>query len=175
MPALLIAFVIVAGIQPGLALAQEDGLDDLFTKHCSEADNVNRFELCNACRPMGLMVGPLGKNAKAVGLTMDRLQVTAESRLRAARLYTEDYAKANHAFLYVKAGVSKRAFGLNVKYLKSLYDPVSGRTSSLATTWESGSFGTHGDDPGFIVQSLSEHLDKFLVEYLRVNEEDCPR
>ena len=103
MPALLIAFVIVAGIQPGLALAQEDGLDDLFTKHCSEADDVNRFELCNACRPMGLMVGPLGKNAKAVGLTMDRLQVTAESRLRAARLYTEDYAKANHAFLYVKA------------------------------------------------------------------------
>ena len=62
-----------------------------------------------------------------------------------------------------------------MKYLKSLYDPVSGRTSSLATTWESGSFGTHGDDPGFIVQSLSEHLDKFLVEYLRVNEEDCPR
>lgn len=34
--------------------------------------------------------------------------------------------------------------------------------------------GTHVGDPGFILQSLSEKLDKFLVEYLRVNEEDCP-
>ena len=32
MPALLVALAIVVGIQPGLALDQEDGLDDLFTE-----------------------------------------------------------------------------------------------------------------------------------------------
>ena len=35
------------------------------------------------------------------------------------------------------------------------------------------STGTHGGDDGFIVQSVSELLDTFLVEYLRVNDEAC--
>ena len=56
MPALLVALAIVVGIQPGLALDQEDGLDDLFTEPCSEADDADRFELCNVCRPMRLLV-----------------------------------------------------------------------------------------------------------------------
>ena len=29
--------------------------------------------------------------------------------------------------------------------------------------------------PEFIVQSVSEKVGEFLVEYLRVNEKDCPR
>ena len=38
-----------------------------------------------------------------------------------------------------------------------------------------GSTGTHGGDAGFILSAVSQHLDKFLVEYLRVNEENCGR
>ena len=40
-------------------------------------------------------------------------------------------------------------------------------------TWESLGFGTHGGDAGFIMQGLSEDLDKFVLEYLRVNENYC--
>ena len=29
-------------------------------------------------------------------------------------------------------------------------------------TWREGSFGTHAGDPGYIIQVLSEKLDKFL-------------
>ena len=174
MPALLIAVAVavVAGIQPGLALAQED---DLFTGPCSGAAGDNdRFELCNACRPMELVVENLNKDAKAIGLTRDRLQVTAESRLRAARLYTDSMSESNLANLYVRVTVAGPAFGVDVQYKKRLFDPVNG-SGGIATTWQSSSTGTHGKNSGFIIQSVSEKLDKFLVEYLRVNEKDCPR
>ena len=183
MPALLIVLAAVAWMQPGFVLAQdEEPLDlskyDAFlephvseSKPCSEAGGIDRFELCNTCRPMRLLVEDLDKSAKAIGLTRDRLQVTVESRLRAARLYTEDYA--GHG-LSVRVGVVRRSFGLTAEYFKRLSDPVTGETS-IASTWQEVSFGAHGDNPGFIVQNLSEIVDKFLVEYLRVNEEDCPR
>ena len=186
MPALLIAVAVVAGIQPGLALAQdEEPLDlskyDAFletyvseSKPCSGAGGVDRFTLCNACRPMRLVVEDLIKGAKAIGLTRDRLQITAESRLRAARLYTEDYAKSKGTSLYVNVGVVGGAWSLHVEYCKVVSDPVSGETN-MAPTWKASSLGTHSGDPGYIIQALSEELDKFLVEYLRVNEKDCPR
>ena len=41
------------------------------------------------------------------------------------------------------------------------------------TTWELGSTGTHGKDSGFIIQNISSKVDRFLVEYLRVNETAC--
>ena len=164
MPALLIALAVVAGIQPGLALAQDDG----------RVAPLDRFKLYNACRPIVLVVEDVSYDAFAIGLTKDRVKLATESRLRAARLYTEDSAKATYAWLYVTANVYRAAFSLTVEYRKRLFDPVSGETW-FATTWNKSITGSHGDNPGFIVQDLSEKVDKFLVEYLRVNEKDCPR
>lgn len=45
--------------------------------------------------------------------------------------------------------------------------------TGTVTTWGLGSTGTHGKDPGFIIQSISSKVDRFLVEYLRVNETAC--
>ena len=172
MPALLIAFVIVIGIQPGLALAQEDELDALFA--CSEAEDMDRSKLCNVCRPMPILVEGLGRNATDIGLTKDRLRITAESRLRSARLYTDSGEESNGAVLYINVAVLGRAFSVAAQYHKRLLDPVTVGIT-IAPTWREGSLGTHGGDPGFIIQSVSEKVDKFLVEYLRVNEEHCPR
>ena len=165
MPALLIALAVVAGIQPGLALAQEVGLVDGLSK---------RFRLHNACRPMELVVEDLDKDSKAIGLTKDRLQVTAESRLRAARLYTDSMSESTLAYLYVRVSVLGPAVSVDVQYKKYLFDPGNA-SNGFATTWQSSSTGTHGKDAGYIVQIVSEIVDKFLVEYLRVNEKDCPR
>ena len=44
---------------------------------------------------------------------------------------------------------------------------------SQSTTWRIGTYGTHGGDAGYILQALSEKLDKFILEYLRVNESAC--
>ena len=50
--------------------------------------SIKRFQLFNACRPMRLVVERLGDDATEIGLKKEALQAAAESRLRAARLYT---------------------------------------------------------------------------------------
>ena len=162
-----IAIGVLTVIQTGITEAQ-----DAFTKKVMR--QVNRFQLYNTCRPMILMVGSLSDTATTIGLTEDRLRVAAESRLRAARLYADvsSVDKANGSILTVRASVVGAAFHSLVEYNKILFDPASGENNS-ATTWSSSVTGTHGRDPGYIIQSISEKLDKFLVEYLRVNEEAC--
>ena len=36
------------------------------------------------------------------------------------------------------------------------------RVGPVRQPWREGSFGTHAGDPGYIIQVLSEKLDKFL-------------
>lgn len=198
MPALLIAFVIVAGIQPGLAEVQDRDSSQDELESLREAirlvspegaeegwkravQSVERFRLYTGCSPLWLWVFVAGDDAEAIGLTRDRLQAAAESRLRSARLYMSSETKLPKATdplrlpnLSVSAEVVSSAFLVQVELRKTLSDPATGE-ESRAGTWESGRFGTHGGNAGYIVQLVAEELDKFLVEYLRVNEKDCRR
>ncbi|MCY4584606.1 MAG: hypothetical protein OXB98_01065 [Bryobacterales bacterium] len=135
-------------------------------------ERLERFQLFNACRPMNLTI-TLADDKAAIGLTKEALQAAVESRLRAARLYTEDYAKSNGSWLFVNVLVVGRAFNITVLYHKMVTDEFG--VTSPASTWGAagGITGTHGGDAGYIVSSLSRHLDKFLAEYLRVNEAAC--
>ena len=132
------------------------------------------FELFNACRPMMLVVEGLTPGAQAVGLTEERIRLAAESRLRAARLYTESIEKANSTYLYINIHVVGRAHNITVKYRKWVTDLVN-NLNGPATTWIVDGTGTHSEDAGFIIQGLSSHLDEFLAGYLRVNEPACDR
>ena len=135
-------------------------------------ERIDRFQLFNACRPMRLVVEEPSPDAWAVGLTEERIQLAAESRLRAARLYTESDEEANYAFLYINISVVDRAFNISVWYRRSVTDLVN-NSIGLATTWVTGSTGTYGGDAGFIIQGLSSYLDEFLANYLRVNDPAC--
>lgn len=127
------------------------------------------FELWSACRPLDLIVEFLPEDAEEIGLTRERIQTAAESRLRAARLYD---AEADHD-LYVNVNVVGSAFSIGIGYNKWLHDEaldIVGR----AQTWHAGAAGTHGGgDASFILQGVSEHMDRFVVECLRVNESAC--
>ena len=126
------------------------------------------FALWNECAPINLIVEGLSDGAAAIDLTMERIQTLAESRLRAARLYDA----AALPYLYVRVGVFGGAFHIKVSFKKRLRDDVSEK-NGIAETWDTGSLGTHGGDAGFILQGVSEHLDRFVLEYLRVNETVC--
>ena len=138
----------------------------------SSLDRLDRFSLFNECRPMKLVMEDLSDDSKEIRLTEDRLRLAAESRLRAARLYTDSLHVSNAAYLYIKVHVLGRAYSIDVEYSKAVFDEASD-DSGMAVTWQTGSLGTHGQDAGFIVQNLSEHLDRFLAAYLRVNEPAC--
>ena len=139
---------------------------DPATVHHSDED---RFELFNYCEPMNLVVGSLSPDAAEIGLTGGSIQAAVESRLRSARLHDSESSVFT---LYVRVTVVGRAFSSNLLFFKPVTDPWSD-TTGLATTWETGSTGTHGGDADYILSGLSQQMDRFLLEFLRVNEEAC--
>ena len=146
----------LAAVWPGHATAQD-------------VSDFDRFRLFNECRPMDLVVEDYDDDdAEAIGLTEARIRTLAESRLRAARLYDADAG----TWLYVNVNIEARGFSLSLDYKKLVYDAISGETR-YATTFESGGAGSHGRNAGFILQGLSEYLDGFILDYLRVNEAAC--
>jgi len=120
---------------------------------------------------MVLVVEDLNDDAADMGLTMEALQAAAESRLRAARLYTEDSVTARFASLYVNVHVVGRGFSISLGYSKWVTDEFG--QSRGAETWGRGITGMHSGDTGFVMSHLSRLLDMFLAAYLRVNEEAC--
>ena len=139
------------------------------------------FALWNECAPIGLLVERLSDDAADIDLTEERIQTLAESRLRAARMY--DAAASTH--LYVRVGVlvlenRTGAFNVEMSFNKYLREDVPeywrnemSDLKVMASTWDNGGIGTHGGDASFILQSVSEYLDRFVLEYLRVNEAAC--
>ena len=131
------------------------------------------FELFNACRPTSLIVEDLPERAAEIGLTKERIQTAAESRLRAARLYhPSSPSLESPSYLYVNVHVVGQAFSISVGYRRWLHNEEFD-LGGIASTWHTGATGTHGGDAGYILQTLSEHLDLFIVEYLRANEGAC--
>ena len=130
-----------------------------------------RFKLYNHCNPMDLVIEALPAAAKKIGLTKEDVQVAVESRLRSARLYSSE---PQSSFFYVNLNVIGSSFNIMLQFNKEVYDPASNNTRPTAT-WVEGTTGTHSGDGGYILSSLSRLIDKFLVEYLRVNEDACEK
>ena len=130
--------------------------------------DYDRFRLWNNCQPMDLMVGSLSKDVAQIGLTKEKIAISVRSRLRAARLYD----MSARPFLYVNVLVVGRAFGSFVEYNKIVTDRATGEENAAAT-WSRHGTGTHGGDAGYILSATAEHMDRFIDEYLRVNEDAC--
>ena len=139
------------------------------TAPVQEVTDIDRFQLFNNCDPMALVVESLHDDAADIGLTEERLQFAAESRLRGARLYTSDRSRP---YLYVNVNVAGKAFSTSLKYVKKMRNLATGNTG-VASAWSRGITGTHGEAAEFIISGLSGLLDRFLTEYLRVNESAC--
>lgn len=142
-----------------------------------QSASSQRFELYNQCRPMRIVIEePHPRtNAASIGLYASSMRNTVESRLRAANLYTQDVDEAIGAFISVRVNFAGSAFVLNTSYYKAVHDLTD--EFGMAPTWNTGSVGIHGGkygiDSGYIMSSLSQHIDQFLTEYLRVNSAAC--
>ncbi|MCY4585464.1 MAG: hypothetical protein OXB98_05440 [Bryobacterales bacterium] len=132
---------------------------------------LDRFQLFNACQPMSLMTGLLNADDADIGVTEGALRAAAESRLQSARLYTEDGFMTGSPVLTVRVNVVGLAFAVDVRFEKIVYDVFENQGRTM--TWQASSLGTQGRNAGNIMTALSQHLDKSLAEYLRVNEAAC--
>ena len=134
-------------------------------------------------------------------LTHEEIMTAVTSRLRAARIlvtrssdYTwrrgwrlrqlqsereGDEAKWRMALvdflgaaLELRVTIVGRGFHVRGELFKKLYDPLSDEAGEASVWWMSIT-GTHGRDPGYVRQSVSRIMDKFIDEYLRVNATAC--
>ena len=132
-------------------------------------DTGDLFDLCPPDEGMALVVESLDEDAKREDLTEEQIRNAAESRLRVAGIYDPEA----FPYLYINVVVGPPEIGrfpfysINVRYYRQLLDPRLPRLRSAAT-WNSGSVGQGGRS--FILSFLSQHLDKFLVDYLRVRD-----
>ena len=132
-------------------------------------DALDHFRFFTRCAPVQLVIESVDSDAEKIGLTDEDIQVALESRFRSARIYTD--AETNN-WLSINILVDGNAFNIILQFNKLVFDPIT-QNSGFAVTWSTGAAGTHGSDAGFILSSLSGHIDRFLVGYLRVNEPDC--
>ena len=134
------------------------------------SDRIDRQLYYTACAPLGLYAVVVDDDEEPIGLTEDRVRTMAESRLRAARLYTSDPARA---VLVMAVIVFRNAYTYTVALTKRLTDELTGRSDLYPTTGTYPSIGTHGRNPGFMMQQLTESVDALVGDYLRVNAGNC--
>ena len=138
-----------------------------------EVSDEDRFQIWNGCRPTRLSVEISPDDATTIGLTKSAIEVAVRSRLRAARLYTEDNDEAAWSYLYARVNVVGPAFGISIEYWKVVRDLLATGLDNRARTWDVASTGTHTQNPNYILSSVALYTDEFIDEYLRVNADAC--
>lgn len=135
----------------------------------TESDRELLFRmLYTACQPIALVVESLPDGAADIGLSKQAVVNAGESRLRSARIYDQ----SAQAYLYININVVGGAHSIDLRLNKVLFDPLT-QSQIAAVTWTLGGTGTHGRNAQYILGGLSEYLDSFLVDFLRVNESAC--
>ncbi len=137
-----------------------------------EVSSHDRFQLWNKCRPTTLLVEGLPKDAGSWGLNEAAIEVAVRSRLRGARLFTEDFTEPGASLLYVRVDFADIAFTVSIRYYKRFEDRVTRRY--LATAWIKGTVGlSRKKNSDFILAIIRRFTDEFVDEYLRVNADSC--
>lgn len=133
----------------------------------------DRFALYTGC--MAIYAGGLVEDDDdgMAHLSADAVSRAVTSRVRGARLYAEPPSPVG-GVLEVYVHVASRSVAITTEFSKVLRDPLS-RLRYTATTWTRAATGLHGRDAGFVLGAVSQQLDTFIDEYLRVNAAACER
>ena len=120
---------------------------------------------------VAVVIEGLDADERRLGLTKDRIRNRVELRLRSAGLTPGTDSRENRTALYVNVNATKTAYIISVEYQRPV-DFTTGNQQyrSLAGTWQSSSVGTHVRSGAVIMNTLDQHLDKFLNEYLKANQ-----
>ena len=141
-------------------------------------DDIDRFYLFGACRPMSVMVYASQSGPVRFKLSREVIEAAAKLRLKAARLYPaphpEGPVKEWPPALVIDFQMVGHSFHINLAYSKPVSDHLSG-LDFMAATWLTGFIGQHTGNPEFVMQALDQMLDRFVAEYLRVNREACDK
>ena len=146
----------------------------------AEVSDYERFQLDNGCFPFQLVVGYSEKEAGSIDLSKERIETVVRSRLRAARLYEDPSERQTASLLYVYVHLVGAAYSYDLSFHKLMKEVMSisrmdseGQHLYQPATWRHSGTGTHTRSPEYIVANVSEATDRFIDEFLRVNNAAC--
>ena len=142
-----------------------------FTIGEAAAQEGDRFGLFTDCGAVRFLVEGLPAEANGIGLTERRLQTAVEAALLSARIPTTDSYRPY--YLYLNVNVMGRSFSGSLRFYKMVSDSLLSSESGFASTWSTGSLGTHGSNSEYIVSIARGYLDEFVAAYLRTNLDEC--
>ena len=152
----LIAFVSIAILTTSQAFGQESG-----PKWDSGLEVEDHSKIT-------VLVEDLAEDAESISLTKENLQNKTEVRLRQAGIDPQENGLSY--YLYINVNVTSQSFSVDLQFIRiTYYLAGSKQFSTMATTWETGSAGTHGGDGHYIIQVLDERIDLFISKYLEAN------
>ena len=143
----------------------------------SEAEARDLFGLWNECRPIAFELNFENRaKAKDLGLTREDIYELVRNRIQTARIYTEDYEPPTGKRLEIGVRVGSKAepaFSYLMIFVKQLKDEETG-LSLGAASWLKEALEPHRGESAVILFLISQALDEFINDYLRVNESACP-
>jgi len=125
-------------------------------------------------RKINVVIESLSRPAEKIGLTEERLRTRVELRLRSLNFdvvsTVADPEKGG--FLNVRVTVFGHAYSGFIAFNRDVYFREDEEVKwTHASVWGTGSTGQHGDDPGYILDSVEGHLERFLNAYLKANQD----
>ena len=130
------------------------------------ADN---FHLWTRCAPIIVSLGGVDEDLR------ESVKGAAESRLRAARLWPRSNSTVATILAIDVSRGEGWTFRISIGIKKLLFDPISG-TTGFAYSHNSGgnNYGAYGTAPDETIRNVvADLLDRFIADYLRVNESAC--
>lgn len=143
----------------------------LFTANVDADEDITErelFELFNGCAKMWVDLHLYVQGTHMV-LLERQIRSDIEDRLHTAGIYDRYAAPSTFAIGISVAGYS---YSITIYYMKTVNDVASGISDS-AVMWRSGWHGTHANNPELILNKISDLVDKFIAEYLRINKDAC--
>ncbi len=135
-------------------------------------------ELRTGCRRVTVSVF-VEDEAQSLGVAeSERLETMDESRLRAARLYQPQQSErlpVLNVDVEALVGDATNAYTVQVEFYRIMLNPDTERGVAVAT-WRRGSFGYFGSRAKVsdsVQATVSDFVDEFILDYLRVNEDSC--
>ena len=139
-----------------------------------EVSSEDRFALWDACQPIRYEVDLQQEATANTRLTVEKVETIVQRSLQVVRLLDDKNASFG-ASLLVTVTVSGFSVHYVRVYFRKLVKAIGSGGIGIAVTWSHGmvrlSRGSDGDNQ--IKSTISEIMDLFIDEYLRVNADAC--
>lgn len=139
------------------------------------AEEQEPYSLYNRCTGLNLVVGDLPRDAQRIGLRKAAVVAAVESRLRGARLMSDEQTgEVLYVFISIMSvGTGDEVvFRIELSLERFMEDSGFGK-AHMMSAWEDGTIGIAHSTDQFVLGSLSGLIDRFVASYLRANGAVC--